>query len=196
MTTSASDQPREIRRFLGGYGLDTLLAAFVLVAGTIVLLKAAAEPYAYTVYLAVHVVAAVVWVGGAATMTMLGIVFARSREPEMLQALGRMGGWVGPRVYTPATFVVFAFGLAMMLEGELPWNQFWVLFALAGWGLATAVGIGFMGPQAGRIGKAVQRHGPGSPQALRLVRQMYAVSRFDSALLILIVVDMTAKPFV
>ena len=152
------------------------------------------EPYAYTIYLAVHVVAALIWVGGDVTLTTLGIVFERRGEGETLGALGRMGAWIGTRVYTPALFVVIAFGIAMMLEGDIDWGQFWVVFGLIGWAIAGCVGIGFVGPELGRIDEAARTHGPDSPEVAERVKRLFMIFRFDTALLILIVIDMTAKP--
>ena len=54
--------------------------------------------------------------GGDVTLTTLGIVFERRQDGETLAALGRMGTWIGTRVYTPALFVVIAFGIAVMHE--------------------------------------------------------------------------------
>ena len=188
----AAAAPNGAPKLFGGFGVDTLLAGLFLLAGTVIFLSFA--PFAYDVYLAVHVVAAVIWVGGDVTLTTLGIVFERRREGETLGALGRMGGWIGTRVYTPALFVTIAFGIALMLEGDLDWGQFWVVFGLIGWGIAGAVGIGFVGPELGRIDEAARTHGPDSEEVAQRVKRLFMIFRFDTALLILIVIDMTAKP--
>jgi uncharacterized membrane protein len=180
-------------RLFGGFGIDTLLAGLFLLVVAIVFLAAA--PFTYDVYLALHVVAAVVWVGGDITLTTLGIVFERRGEGEVLGALGRMGTWIGTRVYTPALFVTIAFGIALMLEGDLDWGQFWVIFGLIGWAVAGTVGIAFVGPELGRIDEAARTHGPNSPEVAMRVKRLFMIFRFDTALLTLIVIDMTAKPF-
>ena len=63
-----------------------------------------------------------------------------------------------------------------------------------GWAIAATVGVGFVGPELGRIDRAAQAHGPDSAEVQRRVRRLFTVFRFDTALLILIVLDMTAKP--
>ena len=55
----------------------------------------ALAPSAYYAYLAIHILSAVIWVGGDVTLTVLGIVFERRGEGETLGALGRMGAWIG-----------------------------------------------------------------------------------------------------
>jgi uncharacterized membrane protein len=172
---------------------STMLAGLVLITGAVVFLWFA--PSSYTVYKALHVVAILVWVGGDVTLTTLGIVFERRRDSGALAELGKMGAWVGTRVYTPALFAAFAFGVALIEKGDLGWDSFWIDFALAGWVVATLVGVGFVGPELGRIDRAAQQFGPESPEVGRRVKRLFTIFRFDTALLVLIAIDMTAKPF-
>jgi uncharacterized membrane protein len=171
---------------------SVILAGFALIAGTIVLLWNA--PASYQIYLALHVVAVVVWVGGDITLTTLGIVFERRGDGETLAALGKMGAWIGTRIYTPALFAAFGLGVALVQKGHWGWSSFWIDFAIAGWGIAAAVGVGFVGPELGRVDEAARRFGPESAEVGRRVKRLFTIFRFDTALLILIVVDMAAKP--
>jgi uncharacterized membrane protein len=173
-------------------GTDALLAGILLMIGMIVLLWYA--PGSYYIYLALHVLAIVIWVGGDVTLTTLGIVFEAKQDGPTLAALGRMGGWIGTRVYTPALFFTFGFGVALIEKIGTPWDQFWVIFGIVGWSLAGAIGITFVGPELGRIDKAAQQYGPDSPEVARRVKRLFTIFRFDTALLMLIVIDMVAKP--
>jgi uncharacterized membrane protein len=173
-------------------GRSALLAGLVLLVGTIVLLWYA--PDSYQLLKALHVIAIVIWVGGDVTLTTLGIVFERRRDSETMAALGKMGAWIGTRIYTPALFAAFGFGVALTQKGHFGWSRFWIDFALAGWAVAAAVGVGFVGPELGRIDRAAQEFGPASEEVGRRVQRLFTIFRFDTALLILIVLDMTAKP--
>ncbi len=178
---------------VGKLTLTTQLAFGVLLVGSVIFLWFA--PGSYQVYKALHVVAAVIWVGGDVTLTTLGIVFERRNDGPTLQALGRMGPWVGTRVYTPALFAVLIFGIAVMEKGNYDWwGVFWIDFALVGWLVAGLVGVGFVGPELGRIDKAAMEFGPMSEEVGRRVKRLFMVFRFDTALLVLIVIDMVAKP--
>ncbi|HEY5058819.1 MAG TPA: hypothetical protein VII51_07350 [Gaiellaceae bacterium] len=176
----------------GGFGMSALLAGLFLLVGTIVLLWYA--PDSYQLLKALHVIAIVIWVGGDVTLTTLGIVFERRRDGETMAALGKMGAWIGTRIYTPALFVAFGFGVALVQKGQFGWSTFWIDFALAGWAIAATVGVGFVGPELGRIDAAAQKFGPDSAEVGRRVKRLFTIFRFDTALLILIVIDMTAKP--
>jgi uncharacterized membrane protein len=173
-------------------GTDALIAGALLLAGSIVFLWYA--PASYEIYLALHILAVTVWVGGDITLTTLGIVFEQKQDGPTLAALGRMGTWIGTRVYTPALFFVFGFGVALIEKAGLPWDEFWIIFGVVGWALAMAIGIAFVGPELGRIDKAAQEFGPDSPEVGRRVKRLFTIFRFDTALLALIVIDMAAKP--
>jgi uncharacterized membrane protein len=171
---------------------STLLAGLALVTGSVVLLWFA--PDSYTIYKALHVIAIVIWVGGDITLTTLGIVFERRGDSETLAALGKLGAWIGVHVYTPAAFAVFAFGVALIEQGGFGWGLLWIDLALAGWALATGIGVLYVGPELGRIDRAATEHGPESEEVARRVARLFTVFRFDTVLLILVVLDMTVKP--
>ena len=180
------------KRFTPPISIDTLLAGALVLAGAIVFLWYA--PGSYQVYLALHILAVTLWVGGDITLTTLGIVFEQKRDGPTLAALGRMGTWIGTRVYTPALFFVFGFGVALVEKSGTPWDQFWVIFGVVGWSLAMTIGIAFVGPELGRIDRAAQEFGPESPEVATRVKRLFTIFRFDTALLILVVIDMAAKP--
>jgi uncharacterized membrane protein len=187
-----SDLSAEPRRFAAPIAPDALLAFALLLAGAIVFLWYA--PASYQVYLALHILAVTIWVGGDVTLTTLGIVFERKQDGPTLAALGRMGAWIGTRVYTPTLFFVLGFGIALVEKANIPWDQFWIIFALVGWTLATVIGIAFVGPELGRIDRAAQGFGPESAEVGRRVKRLFTIFRFDTAMLVLVVVDMAAKP--
>jgi uncharacterized membrane protein len=187
-----TDTTAEAPRPVSPIGIDALVAGALLLAGAVVFLWYA--PASYQIYLTLHILAVVVWVGGDITLTNLGIVFESKQDGPTLAALGRMGAWIGTRVYTPALFFVFGFGVALVEKSGIGWHHFWIVFAVVGWALAMLIGIAFVGPELGRIDQAAQEFGPESPEVGRRVKRLFTIFRFDTALLILVVIDMAAKP--
>jgi uncharacterized membrane protein len=177
----------------GRTATSTILAGALLIAVATVFLWFA--PSSYSVYKALHVTAILIWVGGDLTLTTLGVVFERRGDGSALAELGKMGAWIGTRVYTPALFAALAFGVAMVEKAHFGWGEFWIDFALVGWAVAAAVGVGFVGPELGRIDKAAREFGPESAEVGRRVKRLFMIFRFDTVLLVLIAIDMTAKPF-
>jgi hypothetical protein len=173
-------------------GTDALVAGLLLLAGVLVFCWYA--PGGYEILVALHILSITAWVGGDITLTTLGIVFESKKDGAALGELGKMGGWIGTRVYTPALFFTFGFGVALIEKVHYPWNQFWIIFGIVGWSLAGTIGITFVGPELGRIGRAAATYGPDSAEVARRVKRLFTIFRFDTALLALIVIDMAAKP--
>jgi hypothetical protein len=40
----------------------------------------------------------------------------------------------------PATFLVLLTGIAMTINGDLDWGQFWIIFGLVAWATSAAIG--------------------------------------------------------
>ena len=188
----AAETPGAVAAPKAPWSRSTLLAGLALVAAIIVFLSFA--PGGYQVLVTLHVIAAVLWVGGDLTLTTLGIRYERLSDGPTLATLGKVGTWIGTRVYTPASIVAVAFGIAAVAEGNLDWGQFWIVYGLIGWTIAFTVGVSFIGPELGRIDKAAQEFGPESEEVGRRVRRLFAIFRFDTALLVSIVIVMAAKP--
>jgi uncharacterized membrane protein len=171
----------------------SLVAAVGLLAGSIIFLWYA--PTSYEIYKALHVGLSVIWVGGGVLLTILALLAERTDDPERLMAVGRQAEFAGARIFTPASLAVFAFGVAMIEKGNLNWGDFWLVFAIVGWGISAATGIFFLAPRVKKLNELAATHGVEHPETQRRLKTVLGVARLDVALLLLIVVDMTAKPF-
>jgi uncharacterized membrane protein len=170
----------------------TALLALVLVVVSIVF--AASAPW-YFVFKMLHVGAAVVWVGGGVFLTICAVLAELANDDDQLLQIGHWAETVAGRLFPAMSFVVLGFGIAMTSNGDIPYNQFWVIFGLVAWALSAATGIGFLGPEAKRLNKAAAAHGPKAPEVQARLRRILLVARADIALMFLIVFDMVVKPF-
>ena len=144
-----------------------------------------------------HVLAAVLWVGGGTTLATYAILTQRQNTPAEMASLARKAALIGERLYTPLALLVLAFGFGLMQNDQSPWtyDQFFVIFALVGWGISAATGIFFLGPEAKRLGKLMPTSPPEDPEIQVRIRRILVISRLDVVLLIAIVLVMTAKPW-
>jgi uncharacterized membrane protein len=149
----------------------------------------------YQWFEAAHVLAAVAWVGGGATLTLLAFLTARARDPLEMAHFAKRAAWCGQYLYTPASLIVLGFGFGMIERGHWGFNHFWVLFGLAGWGASFLVGVLFLGPQSARLGKLMGERPPEDPDVQASINRILLIARFDVLLLLLIVFDMAARPF-
>jgi uncharacterized membrane protein len=170
--------------------ITAVAAALVLVGALVFILESDSW---YLAFKAVHVAAAVVWVGGGTLLTVLAISTERAEDPARLIALARQAEWAA-RIFIPASFVVLAMGIAMTVNGDLDWGQFWLVFGLVAWVISTAIGVGFLTPRIKQLNALIVERGERDSAVQSAVRPILYAARVDIALLFLIVVDMTVKP--
>ena len=172
--------------------IATSVIALALVVFTIVF---AANTTWYFVYKMLHVGAAVIWVGGGLFLTICALLAELANDDDQLLAIGHWAEAVAGRLFPIMSFVVLGFGIGMMQNLSLGYDQFWIIFGLIAWALSAATGILFLGPEAKRLNQVAAEKGPKSPEAQARLRRILLVARVDVALLFVIVFDMVAKPF-
>ena len=173
---------------------SVVVTSLIAVALIVVSIVFAANAPWYFVFKMLHVGAAVVWVGGGLFLTVCAVLAELANDDDQLLQIGHWAETVAGRLFPVMSFVVLGFGIAMTSNGEIPYNQFWIIFGLVAWALSAATGILFLGPEAKRLNKAAA-HGPQSPEVQTRLRRILLVVRLDVALMFLIVFDMVAKPF-
>jgi uncharacterized membrane protein len=148
----------------------------------------------YDVYLMLHVIAAIVWLGGGLTLSIYGTRIAKQRDAARMVSFAREGEWMGNHIFLPAALVLLVCGFLMIHAGFPAFDQFWVQLALGLFAVTFLTGSLFLGPQAGKIGKLIEEHGENSPEVQDQIRRVLPVSRLDLLTLYSIVVVMVAKP--
>jgi uncharacterized membrane protein len=141
----------------------------------------------------VHILAVVLWVGGAFMIQVLAIRATRANEGPRLATLTSEIEWIGTRIFVPASLILVIFGFLMIQEGDLDY-QFWLVFPIVVWIASFLTGAGFLGPESGRLSKAIEREGIDSPEATSRLQRIFLISRIELVLLLLVVLDMALKP--
>ncbi len=149
----------------------------------------------YSVFKAIHVLGAVLWVGGGAAITILALQAQRTKDNTGLVRIAKQAEYLSMRLFVPASLVVVVMGFILMHKGAWGYGHFWPLFALIGWTISFAVGIAFLGPESGRLAKLMEEKGPDDAEVIARVNRIIAVARTDVVLIALIAADMVAKPF-
>lgn len=149
----------------------------------------------YAIFKLVHVAAAVFWVGGGLLLTALAIRAQRSDDPEELATVARQAAFVGEKLFAPAGGIVLAMGIAMTINFHWGFGTTWITIALVGWALSFVTGIAVLSPRSKRLATLFDTVGAAAPQTQAAVREILLIARLDVAVLLLVVVDMVAKPY-
>ncbi|MDP9070224.1 MAG: DUF2269 family protein [Actinomycetota bacterium] len=148
----------------------------------------------YNVLKALHVLAAVTWVGGAITINILGSRIAATNDGAGLAAFARETAWVGNFVYLPASVMVLLFGVLAVLEGDWSFGDAWVSIGLLGVLVTALTGSLFFGPESKRIARLVESQGVEHPEVRDRTTRILRMGRVDLVVLLVVVVVMVLKP--
>ena len=107
-----------------------------------------------------HILGATVWLGGGATLLVVGMRARKSGDPSTLAEFGRVVQHVGMRLLGPAWIVVLITGVWMVLvSAAWKFSQLWVLLALGFFALAFLIGAVYLsrvGIQLARMASSSQ----------------------------------------
>jgi len=141
----------------------------------------------------VHILCAVVWVGGAFYAQLLAIQVARSSDPTDLPKLGRNIEFLGTRVFLPASILLFVAGVIMTTQ-RWAFQQTWISIAIVLWLVSALVGSLYLGPKSKRVAQLFEAEGPLSVAGRALLARLFLVSRLELVSFLVIIALMVAKP--
>ena len=93
----------------------------------------------YTFFKSIHVITAVIWVGGAAMIQAYAFRILRTGDGKRQADFAKDTEVVGMRVFIPASLILFLAAIAMMVNLDWSWNQNWVVLGVIAFGLSFAL---------------------------------------------------------
>lgn len=143
-------------------------------------------------YKFVHVLAAIVWVGGATLAQLFAVRMAKA-DPAHRLGFARDMRFVSQWIFLPSALVAFVFG-SLMVErsAAFDYEQAWIAIGLLGLFTAFVAAAAFLVPQI-RKAIALMEAGRG-PAAGAVIRRVSIVGRLVVVVLFVVVWAMVTKP--
>jgi uncharacterized membrane protein len=148
----------------------------------------------YTFFKSIHVITAVIWVGGAMMIQAFAFRILRTGDGKRQAEFAKDSEIIGMRVFIPASLILFFAAIGLMANGNWSWGQNWTVLGLIAFALSFIIGSAYLGPEGGRIAAAIEKGGPESPEAQMRIRRILIVSRAELVVLLTVIVDMVVKP--
>jgi uncharacterized membrane protein len=148
---------------------------------------------AYDWIMLVHVLAAMIWLGAAACLTVLAGAALRSGTTDAVSRFTASLRIVGSLTVTPAILAVLGFGIWLVLDsGAWDFGQAWIICGIALLGVAILLG----GPVVGRAASDARRAADEGDdrEAIRHLRRLSWGMRVILLLLVVTTWDMVLKP--
>ena len=143
--------------------------------------------------LTIHVVAAVIWVGGSVLALTLGY-YLRGRDMETRVEYTRWTEWLGPRLFAPASIAVIVAGPLLVDDLGYDFDQTWLTLGFVGWTISFIFGVAFYPREGKKRDALIEQHGVGHELVATSINRVLTVATIDTLVILLVVVDMTTKP--
>jgi uncharacterized membrane protein len=147
----------------------------------------------YQTWKALHVLMAIVWIGGALMIQLFAFRILKENDPRRIAEFSKDVEFIGMRTFVPSSLVLVVLGFVLMREAHWAWT-FWVVFALVAWALSFVSGAAFLGPESGRISKLIAERGGVDAEIQRRIERILFHSRVEFVLIALVAMDMVLKP--
>lgn len=141
----------------------------------------------------IHVLAAIMWIGGVIMHLALMGLATRDGDPDMQLKLLSLDGRLAPIIYIPGSMLLIITGVVMVLNFGASFGEPWISVGIAVWLISFVIGVSFYAPQGKKLGAAVEAGGPGSPAAQAIIKRMETVTWWTLPLLLLALFAMTTK---
>lgn len=142
----------------------------------------------------IHVLMAIVWVGGAIAVQVMAFRILKENNPQRLAAFSSDIGALGERMFAPASIVLVIVGILMVLDSGIEFSDTWIVIGIVGFLATLVTGLFYLTPTSKRLGAMIEQRGPEDPQAQSTIRRLVAISRIDLLVLVVVVFNMVVKP--
>jgi uncharacterized membrane protein len=147
----------------------------------------------YSLIKYVHVICAIIWLGGAFFAQLLAVRAQRSTDPTDLPKYGQTIGELGMKVFLPASILLFIAGLILVIQ-RWSFSSVWVSVSIVLWLASVLVGALYLGPTGAKLGKVFAAEGPTSVAGRAGLERILLISRIELVSFAIIVFMMVVKP--
>jgi uncharacterized membrane protein len=148
----------------------------------------------YELVLYVHIVGAIIWIGSGFMLIVLAETASRSGDERYFGKLFATMGWLGQRLFVPASLTVLVAGIVMVIDGPWSFGELWIVLSLMGYAATFLTGVLVFEPRGKAIGAAVERDGGMTAETTAEARKVMLLSRIDYSVLFMVVAAMAIKP--
>jgi hypothetical protein len=143
----------------------------------------------------VHVLLAILWLGGAITFQLIANRILKEDPSTRLVGFSRDTEAIGMKIFLPASIVLLLAGVLMVIDTPgIDFTDAWIVIGLGGILSTIIIGAGFLGPEAGRLGALIEEKGENDPEVVQRISRILMIGRIDLTILLIVAANMVIKP--
>jgi uncharacterized membrane protein len=142
----------------------------------------------------IHILAAVIWVGTGLYFQYAGTRLRRAGTPEQIASLAGNVAAAAPLMIASSITVLVAGVVLVLYAPGLDFTDTWIWLGLLGYAATFVTGMFVIRPRADRLAAVMASEGPTSATAQGLIAGLFAISRVDQVVLVVVIAVMVFKP--
>jgi hypothetical protein len=159
------------------------------------LFAASTSSAGYKTFMTIHVLSAIVWLGGGFMITAQAERAKRAKHEDELVDVAISADYWATHLFIPISLVLLVCGFGMIGTGHLGFRHPFIDIGLVGWAVSFAIGAGFLGPQSGQVKTlAAASNGTVTPEIIGRVDRILMVARIDMVILLVVAAIMVIQP--
>jgi uncharacterized membrane protein len=147
----------------------------------------------YNLFKFLHIVGAIVWIGGVVTVSIITARAAREKDPTVLAAMARQMRFNGMAVIGPAAGLTLIAGIVMIAVSGLG-APLWVIWGFAAIIVSVALGATLLRRGNEELREVAATAEPGDPRLSAAQRRLTTLNTINVLLLLSAVGAMVFKP--
>jgi uncharacterized membrane protein len=148
----------------------------------------------YNLFKFLHLVAVIVWIGGALTLGILNVRVRRTRDRSAMAALGQQSAVLGRTLIGPAAASAFVTGLVMIADAGVAFTTLWVLWGTIAIALSMILGAGPIRRTGQELASGASNPGSEPGRVAALGNQLRTLNAINLIILFSAVWAMVFKP--
>jgi uncharacterized membrane protein len=147
----------------------------------------------YNLFKFLHIIGAIVWIGGVITVSIINALVAREQDGTALAALTRQSRFHGMAVVGPAAGLTLIAGIVMIAVSGLG-VPLWVIWGFAAIIVSMALGATLLRRAGADVSEVAATAKPGDPRLIALQRRLAMLNTINVLVLLSAVWAMVFKP--
>jgi uncharacterized membrane protein len=143
----------------------------------------------------IHLVAAMIWVGGMILLDVLNRRAAGAGDPQRVVGMASASEFVAKAIFNPAGIITLLAGFGLVLESDVwTFTMGWIVFAIAVVVASAILGMAFYGKQLRAVHRIAADRGAEDPEIGRRLARVRTVANTETLFLLAVVWMMVFKP--
>jgi hypothetical protein len=148
----------------------------------------------YPLFKFIHIVAAIIWIGGTTTLIVLNARLSRSENRSAIQILVPQLAFYGQAVIGPAAGITFLAGIATAIFMGVRFSALWITWGFGGIIISMVISAFFVRRITENMGRMAAIPVTGSAELGMLQRRLATLNLINLLVLLSVVAAMVFKP--